>query len=110
MICAQRFHQLILQQVDILKFINHNIFQTLLPFQADVFPLMENVKSKLDQVIIIQPEAFLFLIQIPVKDNILRRNGPVIFFLQRLQRQGDHVLIIIRLFEKLQDLNPVPRV
>ena len=32
---AQGFHQLILNEVDILEFIDHNVFQPLLPLETD---------------------------------------------------------------------------
>ena len=43
-IAAQYLHQTVLQRIDILKFINHDIFQALLPFMSDFLILLENIK------------------------------------------------------------------
>ncbi len=72
MIRAQNFHQFILQGINILEFINHNVFQPLLPFLPDVPMLLKDIQGKFDQVVVVQPEALLFLIQVTVKDYIFR--------------------------------------
>ena len=91
---AQRFHQLILEGVDVLEFIDHDVFQPLLPFLADVFPFFENMQRELDQVVVIQTEAFLFLVEVTEKDDILCPDCCVILFFQRFQGKGNHVLVI----------------
>ena len=44
MIAAQHLHQLILQRVDILKLVDHDVFEPLLPLEPDVLVLLENVE------------------------------------------------------------------
>ena len=105
---AENFHQFILQIIDILEFINHNVFQPLLPFQPYLFPLLKDVQRKFDQIVIVQPETFLFLIQVSVKDDIFHRDSVIIFFLQRFQRQGNHIPVIFRPLEQFKNFNPVP--
>ena len=108
MVGAQHFHQFVLEDVDILELVDHNIFQPLLPFQPDVFLLPEQIQGEFDQVVVIQPEAFLFLIQVPVKDNLFFISSLVVLLLQGLQRHGQHILIVLRLFKNLLYLDHVP--
>ena len=105
---AQRFHQFILQGVDVLELVDHDVFQPLLPFQTDVFPFFENMQRELDQVVVIQSKTFLFLIEITKKDNILCPGCCVILFFQRFQGQGYHVPVIFRSFEQLLNFDHVP--
>lgn len=78
-IAAEHLHQLILETVDVLKFIDHDIFQPLLPFQPDILMFPKDVQGEFDEVIVIQTEAFLFLIQVAIENDILRHAGPFIF-------------------------------
>ena len=81
MILAQHLHQGILRRVDILKFVDHDVFQPLLPLEADILVHAENVEREDDQVVIIQRKALLFLIEITVEDTIFCILGfPVFFF------------------------------
>ena len=70
-IFTQHLHQFILRRIDILKLINHDIFQTLLPFQQNIRMCFENMYRHKDQIIVVKAEAFLLLIQITVKQDIL---------------------------------------
>ena len=110
MVCAKRFHQFVLQRVDVLKLINHNVFKPLLPFQTDFGIVFEDKERIFDQVVIIKAEAFLLLIQIAVKDDIPRRFGRKILCAQAVKRHGDHVLIIIRVLGGFSDFDHVPRI
>ena len=56
----------------------------------------EDVEREDDQVVIIQREALLFLIEIAVKNNIFCVLGLPVFFLQRIERQREHILVIRR--------------
>ena len=105
---AQRFHQLILEGVDVLEFVDHDVLQPLLPFQTDVFPFFENMQRELDQVVVIQSKTFLFLIEITEKNDILCPDCCVILFFQRFQGKGNHVLVIFRSFEQLLYLDHIP--
>ena len=107
-ITAENLHQLILKEVYILKLIDHDVFQTLLPLQADFGLLPEDMEREFDQVVIVQAETFLFLIQVAVENNIVDRRGLPVFFVQRIEGHADQVLIILGLSEKLLDLDHVP--
>ena len=109
-IAAQDLHQLILRRVDILKFIDHDVFQPLLPFEPDVLMRAEDIEGELDQIVVVKREALLFLIEIAVENDILCACGLLIFFLQRVEGQGDHVLVILRPLLELQHLDHVARV
>ena len=105
---AEHFHQPVLQQIDILEFIDHDVFQSLLPLQSDVFILLKNIKSKLDQVVIVQTEALFLLIQIAVEDAVLRGLCFVVFLLQGIRRHGDQIQIVFRALEEFLDFDHVP--
>ena len=48
MVSAQHLHQPVLQLVDVLKFVDHDVFQPLLPLQADGVVLLKDIERKLD--------------------------------------------------------------
>ena len=80
-ILAQHLHQRVLRRVNVLKFVDHDVFQPLLPLEADILVRAENVEREDDQVVIIQRKALLFLIEITVEDTIFCVLGlPVFFF------------------------------
>ena len=110
MVAAQDLHQLVLRRVDILKFIDHDVFQPLLPLEPDILMRAEDIEGELDQIVVVKREALLFLIEIAVENDILCACGLLIFFLQRVEGQGDHVLVILRPLLELQHLNHVARV
>ena len=56
------FHERDLQRIDILEFIDHDVFKTLLPLQGDVGEMVENMKRNDDEVVVIEAKAFLLLI------------------------------------------------
>ena len=95
-ILAQHLHQRVLRRVNVLKFVDHDVFQPLLPLEADILMRAEDVEREDDQVVIIQREALLFLIEIAVKNNIFGTFGLPVFFLQRIERQREHILVIRR--------------
>ena len=64
MVTAQNLHQLVLKLVDILELVDHDVLQPLLPLEPNVRMLLENIQGELDQVVIIQRKALLFLIEI----------------------------------------------
>ena len=107
-VSAQHFHQLILQLVDVLKLVDHDVFQPLLPLDPDVGPLPEDVQGEFDQVVVVQAEALLFLVEIAVEDDVRGRVRPVVLLFQGVQGHGDHVLIVVGALEQLLDLDHVP--
>ena len=109
MISAQRLHQLVLQRVDILKLVDHDIFKPLLPLEPNVLMLLKNVERELDEVVVVESKAFFLLIEIAVEDDVSRHIRALILFAQRVERHRDHVPVIVRLLEELADLDHVPR-
>ena len=107
-IAAQHLHQLILQRVDILKLVDHDVFEPLLPLEPDVLVLLENIERELDEVVVVEAEALFLLIEIAVEDDVPRRVGALVLFAQRVERHRDHVLVILRLLKELSDLDHVP--
>ena len=107
-IAAQHLHQLVLQRVDILKFVDHDVFEPLLPLEPDVLVLLENIERELDEVVVVEAEALFLLIEIAVEDDVPRRVGALVLFAQRVERHRDHVLVILRLLKELSDLDHVP--
>ena len=110
MVPLQRLHQLVLQAVDVLEFVDHDVFQALLPLEPDVFVLPEDVQRKDDEVVVVQSEALLRLVQVAVEDDVLYVLRRHVFVVQRVQRQRDDVQIVVRLFKELLDLDHVPGV
>ena len=107
-IAAQHLHQLVLQRVDILKLVDHDVFEPLLPLEPDVLVLLENIERELDEVVVVEAEALFLLIEIAVEDDVPRRVGALVLFAQRVERHRDHVLVILRLLKELSDLDHVP--
>ena len=85
MILAKHLHQLILQVIYILEFIDHDICQALLPFLPDLLIFFKNMEREHDQIIVIQPKTFLLLIQIAVKDDVIGLCCFQIFIFQDLR-------------------------
>ena len=108
-IAAQHLHQRVLRLVDVLKFVDHDVFEPLLPLEPDVLVLLENIERELDEVVVVEAEALFLLIEIAVEDDVPRRVGALVLFAQRVERHRDHVLIILRLLKELSDLDHVPR-
>ena len=97
-----------MRRVDILEFIDHDIFQSLLPFEFDFFVLPEDIKREENQIIIIKPEAFLFLIQISVEQNIIYLCGFKILLMKIFQRHLDHMKVIIRFIDAFAHFKIIP--
>ncbi len=65
------------------------------------------MQYKLDQVIVIQAKAFLFLVQVAIEDDIVRLCGFLVLPEQIIQRHGDHKLVIFRFLGDLAPFNHV---
>ena len=109
-VAAEHLHQLILQAVNVLKLVDHDVFQPLLPLEADLRILLKDVEGEFDQIVVVEREAFLLLVEIAVEDDLFRRRCVQILFVQRLKRHGDHVKIIIRVLEELLNFDHISRV
>ena len=75
MIAAERLHELVLQPVDVLELIDHDVGQALLPFLPDVRILPEDIEAELDEVVIVEAEAFLLLVEVAVENDLVGGDG-----------------------------------
>ena len=103
----QNMHQLILERVDILEFVDHNVFQAFLPFQPDLFLLFKDIEGKFDQIVVIEAEALLFLIEIAVKNDVGHFGGLKVFVPQCIKWHLDHFQIVIGIPDELVHLDHI---
>ena len=108
-IALQHLHELVLQRIDILKLVDHDVFQALLPFEADIRELLEHVEREHDQVVVIEPEALPFLVKIPIENDVPHIIGLQIPFTQLRDRPFEHVQIVVRMLFELLYLDHVAR-
>ena len=71
MITAQHLHQLILERVNVLELIYHDVFQPLLPLVFDILMLLKYVERELNEVVVVQAEALFLLIEVAIEDDVL---------------------------------------
>ena len=107
---AEHLHQLVLKRVDVLELVDHDVFQTTLPLEADGFIAGEDAQHEDDEVVVVKRERLLFLIQIAVKDDVVDALGRVVLGAQSIERHRDEIVGVIGLFEQLLDFDHVPRV
>ena len=79
--------------------VNHDVLEPFLPFEFDIVVLRKDIQHKLDQVVIIQSEALLFLIKIAVKNDIFSLGSLHILFMQGIEGHGYHIKVVVRFFE-----------
>ena len=108
MVPAETFHEIILQLIDVLKLVDHDIFQPFLPLQFHFLRPGEDEQRELDQIVIIQTEAFLLLVEVAIKNDVRNRPALVVLLFQRCQGHGDQIVIVQRFPEGLPDLDHVP--
>ena len=72
MISGENVCQGILILVNVLKFIHHDVFQTLLPFFPDFPVLLQNIECKVHQIIKIQSVAFPLLVEVSIHDFVFQ--------------------------------------
>ena len=109
MVGAQHLHQPVLQIIDILIFVNHDVFQPLLPLETNLGVDAEQMQYIIDQIIVVEPKTFFLLIKIAPENDVVRFHGVEIFLAQPGQGQRNHVLVIGRIFEHLADFDHIPR-
>ena len=109
MVGAQHLHQAVLQIIDILIFVDHDVFQPLLPLETDLGVDAEQMQYIIDQIIVVKTETFFLLIKIAPENDVVRFYGVEIFLAQPGQGQGNHVLVVGRIFEHLADFDHIPR-
>ena len=94
---------------DILEFIDHDVFQPLLPCKANVGEPLENVEREYDQVVVIEPEALPFLVKIPIEDDVAHIISLHIPVMQLGDRPFEHVQIVAGMLFELLHLDHVAR-
>ena len=108
MVSRQNRHQFVLQSIDVLEFVHHHVGDPLLPLLPHCFVFFENQKRELDEVVVVKPEALLFLVEIPVENDVLRRRRFAVAHFQVLHRHRDEVAAVVGTVEKLFDFDHVP--
>ena len=110
MVAGKHAHEIVLQLIDVLKLIDHHVFQPLLPFQPNVRVLLEDVEHDDNKVVVVEPETLLLLIQIPVKNDVARVGCLLVLFAKRGERHSEKVKVVIRPILELYDLDHVARI
>ena len=82
MVGAQHLHQAVLQIIDILILVDHDVFQPLLPLATDLVVNAEQMQHIIDQIIVVEAETFFLLIQIAPENDVVRFHGVEIFLAQ----------------------------
>ena len=108
-IALEHLHELVLQCIDILELVDHNVFQPLLPFEADFGEPLEDVEREHDQVVVIEPEALPFLVKVAIEDDVMNILDLQIHFAQLRDGPFEHIQIVVRAFFELLHLDHVAR-
>ena len=66
------------------------------------------MEGEQDKVVVVQAEALLLLIEVAIKDDVLRLDGVQVLLLQAVQGHGEHIQVVVRVFEELAYLNHIP--
>lgn len=109
MVFNKLFHERDLQRVDILKLVDHDVFKTLLPLQRNIGEMVENMQRDNDEIVVIEPEAFLLLIQIPIENDVVHLARIKVFLLELRQRKRDKIDVIIGALNRFQNLDHIAR-
>jgi len=107
---AERPHQAVLRLVDVLELVDHHVFQPFLPFEADRLVGIEDMQREEEQIVVVKSEALFLLVEIAVKDHVRRLGRAVVLLLQKVEREGDHILVVVRLVLVFPHLDHIPRV
>ena len=106
---SKHAHKLVLQRVDVLELVDHDVFQALLPFQPNVRVLIEDVEHDGNKVVVVEGEALLLLVQISVEDDVAHVGCLLVLFAQGGERHGKQVAVVIGPILELHDLDHVAR-
>ena len=109
MVAAERLHQPVLQRVDVLELVDHHVFESPLPLLARRLVRVEDVQHQDNQVVVVQPEAFLLLPQVAVEDDVVGLRGGIVFGAERSRGHRHEVRVVARLGDGLADLDHVAR-
>ena len=101
--------QPVLQRVDVLKLVHHDVFEPLLPLAPHRLVEVERQQRKEDQVVVVEREALLRLPQVAVEEDVVQLRGRVVLRLERLGGRLHDVGGVVRLLEALADLEAVAR-
>ena len=107
MVAGQHLHELVLQTVDILELVHHEVLEPLLPLQPDVGVLFEQVQREHDEVVVVQAEALLLLVEVAVEDDVARFDGLKVGPVQVLERHGQHAAVVVGTLLQLHDLDHI---
>ena len=108
-VAGQHLHELVLQAVDVLELVHHDVLEPLLPFEQDVGVLLEQVQHEHDEVVVVQPEALLLLVEVAVEDDVARVRRVEVLLPQAFERHSQHVAVVSRALFQLHDLDHVAR-
>ena len=61
-VAGKHAHKLVLQLIDVLELVDHDVFQALLPFQPNVRVLIEYEEHDDNKVVVVESEALLLLV------------------------------------------------
>ena len=86
-----------------------DVLEALLPFELHALVQGEDVQRELDEVVVIEREALLLLVQVPVEDDVLDCLCLLVLLVEHLGGKPDHVLEIGGALEYLHDLDHVAR-
>ena len=106
-VACEHFHQAILQLIDILELINHDVFEPPLPFLTDVRMLAEDVEREFQEVVVVETEAFLLLVEVTIKENVFFFRRRIILRLELGNGKLDEVFVILRLADAFAHLEHV---
>ena len=100
----ERLHERVLQAVDILELVHHDVLHALLPGAAHLRAGVEQVQRQDDEIVVVEPEALLLLQQVAVEDNVVDGLGLGIAALQLVVAHGDEVVEVVGAVAGLQHL------
>ena len=107
MVPLQNLHELVLQAVDVLELVDHDVLEARLPLGSNLRVVLEDVERELDEVVVVEPEALLLLVEVAVEQDVLDADGGLVLGVERLDRHVDHVAQVVGLGEELAGLEHV---
>ena len=72
MIGTEDLHEIVLEPVYVLELIYHNVLEALLPLELDIRIVFEDIERELYKIVVVEREAFFLLVEIAVKDYLVR--------------------------------------
>ena len=109
MMTRKDLHELVLQSVDILELVDHDVLQAFLPLELDVGVSVEQVQCEHDEVVVIEPEALFLLVKITEEDDLIGGARVKIALPEVFDGHGQHFAVVQRMFLELHHLDHVAR-